>query len=55
MEPYSPSVLQHKVEPGSPYCSDPDCKSCQDLRRVHQQIKTGKPLGRPADAPTANH
>lgn len=27
-----------------PYCSDPNCKSCNDLRGVHRQVTTGKPL-----------
>ena len=33
----------HPVTPGSPYCSDPNCKSCNDLRLAQQQIKNGSP------------
>jgi hypothetical protein len=32
---------------GSVYCADPDCKSCNDLRRIQEQLKSGKPLQTP--------
>ncbi len=30
-------VLQ--AELGSPYCSDPNCQSCKDLREAQQDVK----------------
>lgn len=33
-----------KVEHNPLYCGDPNCKSCNELRKVNQQMKTGKPL-----------
>jgi hypothetical protein len=26
----------------SPYCSDPICKSCNDLREMHEQVRSGQ-------------
>jgi hypothetical protein len=26
----------------SPYCADPNCKSCNDLRQMHELIRLGK-------------
>ena len=41
----SPSHPPHKVEIGSsPYCSDPKCVYCQDLREVQAQVRDGKPV-----------
>jgi hypothetical protein len=25
--------------PGSPYCSDPDCEYCKELRKMQEQIR----------------
>lgn len=30
--------------PASPYCSDPDCKYCNDLRRTQDLLRQGKTL-----------
>jgi hypothetical protein len=36
---------QPQREPhGSPYCSDPNCESCKELREVHKAIRLGQPL-----------
>lgn len=32
-------VQQHKQETGSPYCSDPDCAYCRELRKVSEQLR----------------
>jgi hypothetical protein len=29
---------------GSPYCSDPNCQSCNDLREVQEAIKLHLPI-----------
>ena len=34
-----PVPLQHKAESGSPFCSDPKCPYCSDLRRMMEQIR----------------
>lgn len=36
--------LKHRPEKGSPYCSDPNCKFCNDLRKVQQLVSNGKPV-----------
>jgi hypothetical protein len=38
------STSPHKLEVGSPYCSDPKCVYCQDLRAVQAQMRDGKPV-----------
>ena len=30
---------QHKAQAGSPYCSDPNCEYCKELRRMFEQIR----------------
>ena len=39
----TPSDLQRNqpTAHGSPYCSDPNCQSCKDLREVQEAIRTG--------------
>ena len=29
----------------APYCGNPNCVSCKDLREMHEKIRTGKPTG----------
>jgi hypothetical protein len=29
---------------GSPYCSDPNCQSCKELREMHNAIRLHAPL-----------
>ena len=31
---------------GSPYCSDPDCSSCKELRETQEAIRCGRPIPR---------
>jgi hypothetical protein len=35
----------HSVDGAAPYCGDPNCVSCKDLRDMHEKIRTGKPTG----------
>ena len=30
--------------PASPYCYDPNCQSCKELREMQEAIRLGKPL-----------
>ena len=39
----NPSTLPHGTV-GSPYCSDPNCQFCKDLRAAHAQLQQGKPV-----------
>ena len=42
----SPNYLQSQgeIQPhGSPYCSDPNCQSCRDLREIQEAIRLGRP------------
>jgi hypothetical protein len=32
---------------GSPYCSDPNCPSCKELREAHEAIRRQKPIPPP--------
>jgi len=32
-------VPQHKPERGSPFCSDPDCLYCKELRKTFEQMR----------------
>jgi hypothetical protein len=34
-----PIPQEHKSEAGSPFCSDPKCRYCADLRRMMTQIR----------------
>jgi hypothetical protein len=36
-------VQQHKQETGSPYCSDPDCTYCRELRKASEQLRRISP------------
>ena len=38
------STSPHKLEVGSPYCSDPNCQFGKDLRAAHAQLQQGKPV-----------
>jgi hypothetical protein len=38
------STSLHKLKARSPYCSDPKCIYCQELREAHAQIQNGKPI-----------
>src|SRR5262249_18065553 len=35
-----------KSPPGSPYCSDPNCPYCTELRETQELVRTGKPVPR---------
>jgi len=40
-----PISSEYKQAPlASPYCSDPNCKSCKELRDVQDAIRLGKPV-----------
>jgi hypothetical protein len=32
--------------PRSPYCSDPSCQSCKELRETQEAIRCGRPIPR---------
>jgi hypothetical protein len=32
-------IPQHKPQSGSPFCSDPECPYCRDLRKMQEQIR----------------
>ena len=32
----------HEVRLGSPFCSDPNCAYCKELRKVHEEISRKK-------------
>jgi len=34
----------HKQESGSPYCSDPNCPYCRELRETQELVRTGRPI-----------
>ena len=34
----------HLQQVGSPYCSDPNCAYCRDLRKVQEQLRNGQPI-----------
>jgi len=36
----------------SPYCSDPNCKYCNELREVHEKVKKGEWIPLPQAAPS---
>jgi hypothetical protein len=38
---------KHPQPQGSPYCSDPNCQSCKELRATHEAIRLHEPLPRP--------
>ena len=37
-----PPSPQHKIENNSPYCSDPKCLYCKELKAVLERIELGK-------------
>src|SRR5438874_13631191 len=34
----------HLPQAGSPYCSDPNCAYCLDLRKVQEHLRNGQPI-----------
>lgn len=39
------SVLPNQPQPHSvPYCSDPNCQSCKELREVQEAIRLKQPI-----------
>jgi len=32
-------IPEHKPQSGSPYCSDPNCPYCKELRRMFDQMR----------------
>jgi len=42
--PSSPRPSSPHIPIGSPYCSDPNCQSCKELRETQELIRTGRPL-----------
>src|SRR5205814_6240834 len=38
------SLSPHLQQVGSPYCSDPNCAYCRDLRKVQEQLRNGQPI-----------
>jgi hypothetical protein len=43
MEPQV-TVRTHNPEPGSPYCCDPNCPYCKELRETQELVRTGRPV-----------
>ena len=41
---------QETAAHGSPYCSDPDCAYCKDLRAVQEAIRLHQPIQRTGKA-----
>jgi hypothetical protein len=35
---------KHASQLGSPYCSDPDCQSCKELREAQEAISQHQPV-----------
>jgi hypothetical protein len=53
-DPKMSSQPAPKPTPDSPYCSDPNCEYCKDLRAAEEQLKNGYPVtpakkGSPSD------
>ena len=46
-----PAVENSLSELSSPYCSDPDCEYCAELRKVEEQVRRGDPLPSPKASP----
>ncbi len=40
----TPSDFNLPVPHASPYCSDPDCRSCKELREVQEAIRLHEPV-----------
>jgi hypothetical protein len=41
----TPSNFPNQPTPhGSPYCSDPNCQSCKELREVQEAIRLHQPI-----------
>lgn len=41
----------HKTEGGSPYCYDPNCRYCKELRETEELVRTGQPIPRKMKRP----
>jgi len=41
----------HKPESGSPYCSDPNCVYCKELRETEELVRAGRPIPRAMKRP----
>jgi hypothetical protein len=39
-------ALHSKPEVASPYCSDPNCEYCRQLRDMHEQVSTHEAVPR---------
>ena len=35
---------KHQTQLGSPYCADPNCESCKDVKEVHEAIERQRPI-----------
>ncbi len=35
---------KHQTSLGSPYCADLNCKSCKELKEVHEAIERQQPI-----------
>jgi hypothetical protein len=44
MASYPTFLLKPLQSKDSPYCSDPNCESCKELRAMHEAIRLDKPL-----------
>ena len=47
MEPHTTgptNLSSHKQDGGSPYCYDPNCPYCKDLRETEDLVRAGKPV-----------
>jgi hypothetical protein len=42
-----PAPDEHKPALGSPYCADPNCSYCADLRKAAEQLRAGELPSRP--------
>jgi hypothetical protein len=37
-------LSKHAPALGSPYCADPNCESCKELKEVHEAIERHEPI-----------
>jgi hypothetical protein len=40
----SQPISHTKPQPEAPYCSDPNCQSCKELRKVQDAIRLNQPI-----------
>jgi hypothetical protein len=52
-----PTPALDNTELSSPYCSDPNCSYCADLRKMEEAVRRGGPLPTSAENPSlpVNH